>query len=305
MRERPEGRMKSSRKVGKRQVLIGGVLDYDGTPITLQGLQRNPFHDAYHYLVNASWPGVLLLIAGSFAAANALFALAYMALGGIANARPGSFPDAFFFSVQTMATIGYGVMTPQSGAANLLVTLQALAGGIGLALMTGLVFAKFSRPTSRVRFSKVAVIGDFQGRKCLMFRMANQRDERIVQPQLYVVLLRTESEASGGYFIRVHDIELVRDRHAFLSYSWLVIHPIDERSPLRDAAPDSLRRDRAELIVSLTGIDEGLSQTVHAHHTYQAQDIRWDAHFVDIIRPREDGGWLMDYSQFDEVHQRA
>ena len=297
--------MRALRKVDKSEIPMGGLPGSGDSPLTLQGLRRSLFHDTYHYLVNAPWPVILLFIAGAFGAANVLFALGYMAVGGVANARPGSFGDAFFFSVQTMATIGYGVMTPQSGAANLLVTLQALAGGIGLALMTGLVFAKFSRPTSRVRFSKVAVIGDFQGRKCLMFRMANQRDERIVQPQLYVVLLRTESEASGGYFIRVHDIELVRDRHAFLSYSWLVIHPIDERSPLRDAGPDSLRRDRAELIVSLTGIDEGLSQTVHAHHTYQAQDIRWDAHFVDIIRPREDGGWLMDYSQFDEVHQRA
>jgi inward rectifier potassium channel len=204
-----------------------------------------------------------------------------------------------------MATIGYGVMTPQSSAANLMVTLQALAGEIGLALMTGLVFAKFSRPTSRVKFSKVAAIGDFQGRKCLMFRMANERDERIVQPQLYVVMLRMESEDGGGYFIRVHDIELVRDRHAFLSYSWLVIHRIDDRSPLRDDTSDSLRRGRAELVVSLTGIDEGLSQTVHANHTYQAQDIRWDAIFVDLIRPREDGGFMMDYSHFDEVQQRG
>jgi inward rectifier potassium channel len=279
--------MTASHKVDKSEIPAGGLPGSgDYSPLTLQGLRRSLFNDTYHYLVNAPWPVILLFIAGAFGVANVLFALGYMAIGGVANARPGSFSDAFFFSVQTMATIGYGVMTPQSSAANLLVTLQALTGGIGLALMTGLVFAKFSRPTSRVRFSKVAVIGDFQGRKCLMFRMANERDERIIQPQLYVVLLRMESEEGGGFFIRVHDIELVRDRHAF-------------------AASDSLRRDHAELVVSLTGIDEGLSQTVHANHTYQAQDIRWDALFVDLIRPREGGGWLMDYSHFDEVHQRG
>lgn len=295
--------MTASGKVDKSKIPSGGLPDSGDTQLTVRGLLRSLYNDTYHYLVSARWPLILLFIAGAFGAANVLFALGYMAVGGVANARPGSFSDAFFFSVQTMATIGYGMMTPQSSAANILVTLQALASGIGLALLTGLVFAKFSRPTSRVRFSKVAVVGDFQGRKCLMFRMANERDERIVQPQLYVVLLRMESEDNGGYFIRVQDIELVRDRHAFLSYSWLVIHPIHDGSPLRQDTSDSLRRGQAELVVSLTGIDEGLSQTVHANHTYQAQDIRWDAIFVDLIRPREDGGFMMDYSCFDQVRE--
>jgi inward rectifier potassium channel len=295
--------MRASRKVGRNQILTGDLLGSNGAPIMLHGPRVRPFRDAYHYLVNAPWPVVLLSVAGAFAGANALFALGYMALGGVANARPGSFGDAFFFSIQTMATIGYGAMTPQSAAANLLVSLEALAGGIGLALMTGLVFAKFSRPTSRVRFSKVAVIGDYQGRKSLMFRMANEREDRIVQPRLYAVLLRAEPEDGGGYFIRVHDLALARDRHAFLSLTWLVIHPIDERSPLRDATAHSLRRERVAIIVSLTGIDEGLSQTVHAYHTYHADEIRWDARFADVIRAREDGGWLIDYSRFDDVRQ--
>ncbi len=295
--------MRASRKVGKGQILTGDLLGSNGAPIMLHGIRRRPFRDTYHYLVEAPWPVVLLSIAGAFAVANALFALGYMALGGVANARPGSFGDAFFFSVQTMATIGYGAMAPQSAAANLLVSLEALAGGIGLALMTGLVFAKFSQLTSRVRFSKVAVIGDYQGRKSLMFRMANERDDRIVQPQLYAVLLRAEPDDGGGYFIRVHDLELVRDRHAFLSLTWLVIHPIDERSPLRDATGDSLRRQRVAIIVTLTGIDEGLSQPVHANHTYLAEEIRWEARFVDMIRPGDEGGWLIDYSRFDDVRQ--
>jgi len=222
-------------------------------------------------------------------------------VGGVANARPGSFRDAFFFSVQTMATIGYGAMAPQSGIANLLVTAEAFFSGVGLALMTGLVFAKFSRPTSRVRFSQVAVVGDYQGRRSLMFRMANERDERIVQPQLYAVALRAEEE-NGGHFIRVHDLHLIRDRHAFLALTWLVIHPIDERSPLRDIEAGAPQEEGLAIVVSLTGIDEGLSQTVHAHHTYHGRDIRWDARFADVIAPDHNGGWLIDYSRFDQVH---
>jgi inward rectifier potassium channel len=277
------------------------ALDYDGSPITLQGIRTHTLRDTYHYMVHASWPAVLLVVATAFVGSNMVFALGYKLLGGVTNARPGSFFDAFFFSVQTMATIGYGTMVPKSAAANLLSTLEALTGGIGLALMTGLVFAKFSRPTARVRFSNVAVICDYRGQRSLMLRMANERDTRIVQPQLYAVLLRAEPEDTGGYFVHVHDLELVRDRHVFLTLSWMVIHPIDERSPLYHATPDSMSHDRTAVIVTLTGVDEVLSQTVYAHHSYTADEIRWDSRFVDVIGPREGGGWMVDYSRFDDV----
>ncbi len=295
--------MRIFRKAGKDAIIVGGVLDFDGVPVLRQGLERRWFRDLYHYLANAPWPAVLFWIALVFAALNAAFAAGYLLIGGVANARPGSFSDAFFFSVQTMATIGYGGMVPRSGAANALVCVQAFAGGVGLALMTGLVFTKFSRPTSRVKFSKVAVIGDYRGRRCLMFRMANERDDRIVQPQLHVVLMRAEPDEGGGSFVRLHDLQLVRDRHAFLTLTWLVIHPIDERSPLRNDTPDSMKRDRATVVVSMIGIDEGLSQTIHASCTYLATDIRWGARFVDVLKPRAGGGWAIDYSLFDDVIQ--
>jgi inward rectifier potassium channel len=283
------------------QRLIGEMLSPEGTPIMRQGMGRTPLYDIYHYLLGAPWTIILLCIAGAFSTANALFALGYLLTGGVVNVHPGSFSDAFFFSVQTMATIGYGVMVPQSVAANLLVTLEAVAGGLGLALMTGLVFAKFSRPTARVRFSKVAVISNYRGRRCLMFRMANEREDRIVQPQLQAVLLRTVPDEGGGFFIGVHDLAMARDHHAFLSLTWLVIHPIDDRSPLRDLTQESAGRDNSVVVISITGIDEGLSQTVHAHYSYRTGDIRWGARFVDLIKPADDSGWVIDYSHFDDV----
>ncbi len=288
-------------KANKSAAIIGGVLDFDGVPVLRQGLERRWFRDLYHYLANAPWAAVLFWIALVFAGLNAVFALGYLLTGGVANARPGSFIDAFFFSVQTMATIGYGGMVPRSGAANALVCVQAFSGGVGLALMTGLVFTKFSRPTSRVKFSKVALIGDYRGRRCLMFRMANERDDRIVQPQLHVVLMRAEPDQGGGSFVRLYDLQLVRHRHAFLTLTWLVIHPIDDQSPLRNDTSDSMKRDRATVVVSMVGIDEGLSQTIHASYTYLARDLRWDARFVDVLRPRDSGGWVIDYSLFDDV----
>jgi inward rectifier potassium channel len=292
------------RRFGKDEkvtLAIGGLRGPDGIPIQRRGLARNWFRDTYHFVVRASWPSVLLMVTAAFLTLNALFALGYLITGGVANARPHSYSDAFFFSVQTLSTIGYGVMVPQSATANTLMTMEALCGGFGLALMTGLVFTKFSLPTSRVRFSQVAVIGNYHGQRCLMFRMANERDDRIVQPQLQVVLLRAELEEGEGSFIRVHDVPLVRDRHAFLSLTWSVMHIIDERSPLHDATPDSMARDRSAVVVSMVGLDEGVSQTVFAHHTYQANDIRWDARFVDVIKPNRRGGWVVDYSLFDDV----
>jgi inward rectifier potassium channel len=294
----------SPRTVDRKQRLMEEILSPEGTPIMRLGLERLPFYDIYHYLLVAPWPIILLCILGAFSAANALFALGYVKIGGVVNAHPGSFKDAFFFSVQTMATIGYGTMVPHSTAANLLVALEALSGGVGLALMTGLVFAKFSRPTARVRFSKVALISQYRGRPCLMFRMANEREDRIVQPQLQAVLFRTvKDDETGGYFVGVHDLALVRDRHAFLSLTWLVIHPIDDRSPLRELTAESADHDHSMVVISLTGIDEGISQTVHAHFSYRLGDIRWGARFVDLIRPANNGGWVIDYAHFDDVVQ--
>ena len=170
--------MRRSRKNDKSTLRIGGANGSDAMSLSRQGLPRSWFHDIYHYVVRAPWPVVLLWVAAAFVTLNALFGLGYREIGGVANARPGSFRDAFFFSVETLSTIGYGVMVPQSTAANSLMTVEALTGGFGLALMTGLVFTKFSRPTSRVKFSQVAVMGDYHGRRCLMFRMANERDDR-------------------------------------------------------------------------------------------------------------------------------
>src|SRR5208337_4984173 len=156
--------------------------------------------------------------------ANAAFALVYV-LGGdsIENARPGSFTDAFFFSVQTMATIGFGKMVPRTGLANVLVTLESLVGLLGLAIATGLVFAKFSRPTARVLFSRVAVISPWDGVRSLMFRMANERDNRIIEAQVHVVLMRNEATAENVLVRRVHDLALLRHNNPSFALSWTAI----------------------------------------------------------------------------------
>jgi inward rectifier potassium channel len=259
------------------------------------------FADVYHHLLTSSWPALLLQIAGAFAVANAIFALGYLLDGGIANARPGSFADVFFFSVETMATIGYGQMSPVTFVARVLMSIEALTGLIGLALVTGMIFAKFSRPTARVRFSRVAVISKRDGVPSLMFRMANVRANQIVEAQIHVVLARQEFTVEGEEVRRFHDLSLSRHRNAIFGFSWTAIHPIDIDSPLFGATPESLMNASASLIVSLTGIDETFSQTVYARYSYSTADIVWGARLADISTHTPKGLFALDMSKFDQV----
>jgi len=281
--------------------MIGGVLDFDGVAVLRQGLERRWFRDLYHYLVIAPWPAVIFWIAAGFAAINAAFAAGYLLIGGVANARPGSFSDAFFFSVQTMATIGYGKFAPRTLFAHILVTLETFVGLLGVAMTTGLTFAKFSRPTARVLFSRVAVVRPWNGIPSLMFRMANQRSNQIVEAHLHVVLARDETTAEGESIRRFHDLELTRRQNAIFALSWTAMHAITERSPLYGASSTSLAAAGAEIVVSLVGTDETFSQTVHARYSYVPDEIVWDARFVDIISQLPDGRRRIDYTRFHDV----
>ena len=256
--------------------------------------------DLYYELLAASWPRLLVLLAAAFLAVNIGFALAYLAIpGSIENARPGSFADAFFFSVQTMGTIGYGKLVPATAAANALVTVEVLVGLIGIAVVTGLVFAKFSRPTARVLFSRRAVIAPHERVPSLMFRMANERSNTIVEAQIHVVLVRNETTTEGEAMRRFHDLEMSRRQTALFALSWTAIHPIAAASPLYGATPESLATADAEIVVSLVGIDEQFAQTVHARHRYAAADIVWNARLADILF--RDGRREIDYTRFHDV----
>jgi len=258
--------------------------------------------DLYHRLISSSWPRLLAILAVGFLAANTFFALAYL-LGAdaIENGRPGSFTDAFFFSVQTMGTVGYGKMVPHTVYANVLMTVEVLMGLVGLALVTGLTFAKFSRPTARVIFSSRAVIAPQDGVSSLMFRMANARGNNIVEAQVHVVLARNETTIEGERMRRFYDLDLTRRQSALFALSWTAIHPLIERSPLYGLDAAALQAAEAEIIVSLLGFDETFSQTVHARHRYTAGDIAWNARFADILFLRPDGARRVDYTHFDEV----
>jgi inward rectifier potassium channel len=276
--------------------------DYE---IRIIGDRPSPLRDFYHLLLRRPWRVTIAAISGTFLAVNAVFAALYVAVGGLAHAQPGSFWDAFFFSVQTMGTIGYGAMFPDSLAANAVVVLESITGLTLTALATGLVFAKFSRSTARLLFSRHAVITTLNGAPTLMFRLGNQRGNLIVDAQLRVVLIRTERTAEGGTFYRMLDLPLTRQRAMTLTRSWNALHVIDASSPLHGETVESLAAKEIELQVQVLGLDDITMQTVHAQHRYFAKDVLWGHKMADVLSETPDGHLLLDLRRFHDVEPDA
>jgi inward rectifier potassium channel len=266
------------------------------------GLEQPWYKDLYHFALRVSWSRFLLFGIVLYTGANALFAVLYLIPGdAIAHARPGSFADAFFFSIQTMATVGYGVMSPATFYGNLIVTLETGFGLIFLAVATGLVFARFSRPTARILFSRVAVIAPLNGVPTLTLRLANQRRNQILQAEVGLALLRDERTQEGEVIRRFYDLELARHRSPVFALTFTVMHPIDEDSPLYGATAVSLQAQNAELVVTATGIDETIAHPVHARTSYLASEILWDHRFADLFGWTEDGRRVIDYRRFHDT----
>ena len=262
----------------------------------------NYWQEPYYLLLTIPWKGFFLATILSYVAINTLFAIAFL-IGGdcIANADPGSFGDAFFFSVQTLTSIGYGAMYPTTVYADIVVTLEALVGIVGIALMTGLAFTKFSQPTAKVMFSQAAIICEYDGVPTLMFRTANQRHNQIIEAEIRVYLVRDEISREGEYMRRFYLLDLIRDRTPIFTLSWAIMHIIDENSPLWGATPESLAKTRSMLLVSLSGIDETVCSSLHAPYSYAASDIMWGHRFADIIDRTPEGHHYIDFAHFHET----
>jgi inward rectifier potassium channel len=269
--------------------------------LVLLGVERHFYTDVYHSWLRSPWRIAIAALTLLYLAINCIFAAAYLAVGGVANLRPGDFADAFFFSVQTIATIGYGQMVPVSIAANVLVTIESLVGLLGVAMATGLMFAKFARPTARVLWSNVAVVGPFEGTNALMFRVANQRGNQVVEAQIRVTMLISELTAEGVSIRRNIDLHLRRNVSTVFALSWTVVHPLTPDSPFVTHTLEQLRQGRAEIVASLVGLDDAFNQTIHSRHVWDMDEIRWNARFVDIMGPLPDGRQGVNYFRFHEV----
>jgi inward rectifier potassium channel len=222
-------------------------------------------------------------------------------IGGVFGAKPHSWLDGFFFSVQTLGTLGYGAMYPVTLGAHLLVTLEVILGVFVLALATGVIFSKFSSVRARVQFADHAVIAPWDGVPTLMFRLGNERRSRVINAALRVVLMRSEKTLEGVSFYRMVDLTLERARNPSLSRSWTVLHKITESSPLWGATPESLKELDAEFTLTLVGLDETSSQSLHANGRYDADKVVWGARHADILSELPDGRLRLDMNLFHHV----
>jgi inward rectifier potassium channel len=261
----------------------------------------------YHTLLSMSWRTFLLLVLLLYFLSNVLFGSLYASFGPEAlvdtSAGPTTnmFVRGFFFSVQTFATIGYGTIHPVGIVPNLLVTVESYYSLIANALITGVVFARFARPTAKVRFSKVAVIAPYRGIEGLMFRLVNGRSNQLIEVEIKVMFARFVNE--DGKTVRRFDfLELERNKVTFFPLSWTVVHPIDDDSPLKGLTDNDLVRSDAELLILLTATDETFAQPVHTRSSYKPHEIRCGHKFVSIYNEIEEGEAIsIDVRKLSEI----
>lgn len=280
---------------------VGKIAPGASYSVEVIGGRRPGPSDLYHALLQMRWWKALGLIVAVYLALNALFAAAYVSTGGVANAEPGSVLDAFFFSVQTFGTIGYGGMAPISRAANAVVTLESVTSLVTTALATGLIFVRFSLTKGRIVFGEKIAIGPMDGVPTLMIRLGNDRSNQIYDAQMRLTLMLTGITAEGVTWYRSSELALVRDRASALASSWSVLHRIDEKSPLFGATPDSLRAAEAEITISVSGVDDTSMQTIHARHVYEAAAIAWGARLADVLSDTPEGNLILDLRRFHDV----
>lgn len=281
------------------------LLNRDGTfNVERTGLPAFRSLNLYHHLLTIPWLQFQLLVAAAYLVVNVLFAFAYVACGRDALAGTsavslgGRLEEAFFFSVQTLATIGYGSISPKSTVANVIVTLEALTGMLGFALATGILFSRFSRPSADLLFSKRAIIAPYHGGKAFEFRIVNSRSNQLTEVEATVVLSMGKAGARGRQFF---ELKLERNSVMFLPLHWVVVHPIDESSPLFGMNAAQLTQEDAEFLILIKAVDETFSQTVHRRASYRHDEVEWNVRFRDMFAASPDGRVRIDVRRLDEV----
>jgi inward rectifier potassium channel len=286
------------------------LLNRDGSfNVVRRGLSALDGWAPYHQLLTMSWARFVALVVVAYVGWNLLFGACFAALGAPAIHGPvepgmgGVFGRAFFFSVQTFATIGYGAEAPSGLGANLLVTIEALVGLMYQALATGLLFARFARPTASIAFSRHAVIAPYAGGRSLQFRIANRRRGEIIQLDAQVLFSHLQPNADGVLVRKYHVLALERNSVVFFPLAWTIVHPIDEQSPLATRTPEDLVKEEAEILVLLSGVDEAFATTVHARSSYRPEEIVWNARFQSVFLSQDAGMVGIDLARLHEIER--
>lgn len=278
------------------------TISLGGRPFVSLGLSRRVWDDIYHRALTIRWPVFFGLAAAVFLLLNALFAALYL-LGtqSIANQAPQGFLGAFFFSVETLSTVGYGDMHPHTMYAHVVATVEIFTGMACIAVVTGLIFARFSRPRAKIIFADHPIVRPINGQQTLMVRVANTRHNVIAEASAQLHLLRLEVSSEGFRLIKIHDLKLVRDRHPIFMLTWNLMHVIDEDSPLHGETPETMEATQTAFLLSLEGIDETTSQSMLARQRWSHGDLRWNHRYVDLVHDDGNGVNIIDYSVFHDV----
>ena len=269
-------------------------------------VRRRPSHfwgrlTSYIGLLTTPWKWFFCFVVMAYLLLNGLFALAYLACGpdALGGQQARGFANAFFFSVHTFATIGYGNVVPANLAANLVVTAESMVGLISFALATGIIFARFARPTANIIYSRRSVIAPYRNISAFMFRIINGRDNELINLDARVLLTRFE-DVDGRPQRRYHYLPLERSNVAFFPLNWTIVHPIDDSSPLWGWDQQRLIESNAEFLILLTGTDDTLAQTVHSRSSYSAEEVLWNMRFAPLLSG-DRGPAVVDMRQFHRV----
>jgi inward rectifier potassium channel len=275
-----------------------------GRRIIAEGLERNFWTDLYFNAMTMSWPAFIAVLAAAFVALNFAFALIYT-LGGAPVANAHSLADLFFFSVETTSTTGYGDMHPETIYGHIVATVENFVGVLLLATMTGLVFARISRPRARIVFAKYPVLSSHNGVPTLMFRLANARSNFISEATAKVSMMGETVSQEGRRLVGFHPMRLIKSENPTFALSWTLFHPIEKDSPLFGMDKETLAASEINFVVVIVGFDETSGQTLHARDVFTAQDVRWGHEYLDFVWIDEQGLRHIDYAKIDATQMAA
>jgi inward rectifier potassium channel len=284
------------------------LVNKDGTPnVKRVGLPLFSTANNYNTLITMSWVKFWLLVISCYLIINIIFAFIYMSLGSgsldggtVGNTPFHHFMDAFFFSAQTISTVGYGHIYPKGMASNSVAALESMMGLLAFALATGLLYGRFSRPSAQIAYSKNILIAPYlENGKGVMFRLANLRRNILIDLEVEIIFSFNETTA-GKTTRRFYPLELERSKVSILTLNWTIVHPLDENSPLRDMTKEDLEKTEAGFAVLLRAFDDTFSQTVHSRTSYQHNEIVWGAKFKPVFNRAEDGRIVLDLSKISD-----
>lgn len=293
----PSAEARAARRGYRRYIAARGA----NRMAVIKGQDRTRWTDLYHAVLRAPWWLFFLGVTVYFVLINFVFGGLYLLdPHALAHAKVGSWWDDFLFSIQTIGALN-SQFYPDTVYANAIVSFEAFFGIVNIALLTGVMFARISRPFSRVVFSKVAVVLPYDGVPTLMFRAANQRGNQIMDASVTVTLARQYMSQEGIVMRRFEELQLVRGRSLLFALSWSIMHRIDETSPLYGATRESLEAGDALLFVLLSGRDDSLADTIYARNSYKPADILWGRRFVDVLGEAPDGRRVVDLTRFHDT----